>query len=85
LGYGDFGGRCEYTVYASSSEQTDHDIFYKEHPERGESVWTVDGAKGWVKTTPRGFLPQYELVGGELEGAKLEGSSGVSPDRSRLP
>ena len=71
VGYGDFGGDAEYTVYATAPNKRTTTIFYKEHPERGESVWTVDGTKGWVKT-PRGFLPQYELIGGELEGNKLE-------------
>jgi len=71
VGYGDFGGDAEFVVYAKAPNQRTTTISFKDHPERGDSVWTIDGTKGWVKT-PRGFLPDYELIGGELAGAKLE-------------
>ena len=71
IGYGDFGGDGEFTIYAKAPNLKTTTITFKDHPERGDSIWTVDGTKGWVKT-PRGFLPQYELVGGELTGEKLE-------------
>ena len=71
IGYGDFGGDGEFTIYAKSPNKKTTTITFKEHPERGDSIWTVDGTRGWIKT-PRGFLPQYELVGGELTGEKLE-------------
>jgi len=71
IGYGDFGGDGEFTIYAKAPNLKTTTITFKDHPERGDSIWTVDGTKGWVKT-PRGFLPQYELVGGELSGEKLE-------------
>jgi hypothetical protein len=71
VGYGDFGGDGEFTIYAKAPNLKTTTITFKDHPERGDSIWTVDGTKGWIKT-PRGFLPQYELVGGELSGEKLE-------------
>jgi len=70
-GYGGFGGEGEFSLYAKSPNQRTTIIFFKDHPERGESIWTVNGTRGWVKT-PRGFLSQYELTGVELAGAKLE-------------
>ena len=71
IGYGDFGGDGEFSIYAKAPNLKTTTITFKDHPERGDSIWTVDGTKGWVKT-PRGFLPQYELIGGELAGEKLE-------------
>ena len=38
---------------------------------RGDSIWAFDGRSGWIKT-PRGLLSQYELIGEELDGARLE-------------
>jgi hypothetical protein len=70
-GYGGFGGEGEFTLYAKSPNQRTTTISFKDHPERGDSIWTVNGTKGWVKT-PRGFLPQYELTGVELAGERLE-------------
>jgi hypothetical protein len=71
LGYGGFGGDAEFTIYAKAPNQRTVQIRFKEHPERGESVWSFDGRTGWVKT-PRGLLGKYELIGGELDGARLE-------------
>ena len=34
-------------------------------------MWSFDGKAGWIKT-PRGLLGEYELVGSELDGARLE-------------
>ena len=46
-------------------------ITFKDHPERGDSLWAFDGRTGWIKT-PRGLLREFELVGGKLDGARLE-------------
>jgi len=70
-GYGGFGGDGDYTVYAKAPNQRTTIIAFKDHPERGTSVWTFNGTRGWIKT-PRGFLPQFELMGEELVGEKLE-------------
>jgi hypothetical protein len=71
LGYGGFGGDAEFTIYAKAPNQRTVQIRFKDHPERGESVWAFDGRTGWVKT-PRGLLGKYALIGGELDGARLE-------------
>ena len=71
LGYGGFGGDADFTIYAKAPNQKTTLISFKEHPERGESVWAFDGRTGWIKT-PRGLLSDYELVGEELDGERLE-------------
>jgi photosynthetic reaction center cytochrome c subunit len=71
LGYGGFGGDGEFTIFAKAPNQRTTLISFKQHPERGDSVWAVDGRTGWIKT-PRGLLSDYELIGEELDGARLE-------------
>lgn len=34
-------------------------------------MWAFDGRTGWIKT-PLGLLKDYELIGGELDGARME-------------
>ena len=71
VAYGELGGTAEFTVYAKAPDRRTTIITYKDHPDRGTSMWSFDGRAGWVKT-PRGLLGEYELVGSELEGVKLE-------------
>jgi hypothetical protein len=70
-GYGGFGGDGEFAIYAKSPNQRTTQITFKDHPERGDSTWATDGRSGWIKT-PRGLFSMFELVGGELDGARLE-------------
>jgi hypothetical protein len=70
-GYGGFGGQGDFNIYAKAPNQRSVMITFKEHPERGDSIWAFDGRTGWIKT-PRGLLSEYELIGGELDGARLE-------------
>jgi hypothetical protein len=46
-------------------------ILFKDHPERGDSTRAYNGKNGWVNS-PRGLIPQYELQGSELQGARLD-------------
>ena len=71
IGYGEFGGDGDFTIFAKSPNQRTTLITFKEHPDRGDSVWAFDGRTGWIKT-PRGLLGEYELMGEELDGARLE-------------
>jgi photosynthetic reaction center cytochrome c subunit len=71
LGYGGFGGDADFTIFAKAPNQRTVQISFKDHPDRGESVWAFDGRTGWNKT-PRGLLGEYELIGEELDGARLE-------------
>lgn len=70
-GYGGFGGEADFTIFAKSPNQRTTLISFKDHPERGDSVWAFDGTTGWIKT-PRGLLSDYQLVGEELDGERLE-------------
>ena len=70
-GYGEFGGDGDFTIYAKAPNQRTTLITFKDHPDRGDSVWAFDGRTGWIRT-PRGLLADYELIGGELDGARLE-------------
>lgn len=71
LGYFGIGGNGEFTISAKAPNQRTTRITFKDHPERGESTWAFDGAAGWIRT-PRGLLGEFELAGGELDGARLE-------------
>ena len=70
IGYGDLGGNADFTLFAKSPNQRAIVISYKD-TQRPTSSWSFDGRSGWIKT-PRGLLGEYELVGGELNGARFE-------------
>ena len=70
IGYGDLGGNADFSLFARSPNQRAIVISYKD-TQRPSSVWSFDGRSGWIKT-PRGLLGEYELVGSELDGARLE-------------
>jgi photosynthetic reaction center cytochrome c subunit len=70
LGYGDLGGNADFTMLAKTPNQRATLITYKD-TQRPASVWAFDGRAGWIKT-PRGLLGEYELIGSELDGARLE-------------
>jgi len=70
LGYGDLGGNADFTMLAKSPNQRATLITYKD-TQRPASIWAFDGRTGWIKT-PRGLLGEYELIGSELDGARLE-------------
>jgi hypothetical protein len=71
VAYGELGGTAEFNIFAKAPGQRTAIITYKDHPERGTSVWSFDGRAGWMKT-PRGLLGEYELIGSELDGVRLE-------------
>jgi len=71
VGYGELGGNAQFQVFAKAPNQRSILITYTDHPERPSSTWVFDGRTGWINT-PRGLLGEYELVGGELDGARLE-------------
>ena len=71
VAYGELGGNAEFTIDAKAPNQRATKITYKDHPDRGTSIWTYDGRTGWIKT-PRGLLGEYELIGSELDGVRLE-------------
>jgi photosynthetic reaction center cytochrome c subunit len=75
VAYGELGGTAEFTIFAKAPNQRTALIIYKDHPERGSSSWSFDGRAGWIKT-PRGLLGEYELMGSELDGVRLEAQLG---------
>jgi photosynthetic reaction center cytochrome c subunit len=75
VGYEGLGGNGAFTVYAKSPDQKTTQIFFKEHPDRGTSSWAFDGRAGWM-SVPRGLLGEYELDGGNLDGARVEAQLG---------
>jgi photosynthetic reaction center cytochrome c subunit len=70
VGYGDLGGNADFTMMAKTPNQRATLISYKD-TQRPASIWAFDGRTGWIKT-PRGLLGDYELIGSELDGARLE-------------
>jgi photosynthetic reaction center cytochrome c subunit len=71
VGYGELGGNAAFSIFAKAPNQRAILITYTDHPERPSSTWVFDGKTGWINT-PRGLLGEYELTGGELDGARLE-------------
>ncbi len=70
-GYEGLGGGGSFTIYAKSPDMRTTQILFKDHPERGDSTRAYNGKNGWVNS-PRGLIPQYELQGSELQGARLD-------------
>lgn len=71
VGFGEFGGTADFTIFAKAPDKRTTLINYKEHPDRGESLWTISGNTGFIKT-PRALLRDYQIVGEELNAAKFE-------------
>lgn len=70
-GYEGLGGGGTVQIFAKAPDQRTTIIQFKDHPDRGDSTRTFNGRVGWIKT-PRALLKEYELVGSELDGAKLD-------------
>ena len=70
-GYEKLGGGATFEIYSQAPDKHTVAITFKDHPERGDSVRTFDGKQGWIRT-PRGLFTDYELVGTELNGARVD-------------
>ncbi len=71
VGYEGLGGGGSFQILAKGPDQRATLITFKDHPERGDSIRSYNGRTGWVKS-PRGLLPEFELTGTDLEGARLD-------------
>jgi hypothetical protein len=71
VGYEGLGGEGEFNIYAKSPNQKTTEISFKDHPDRGKSIWAFDGRTGWI-TTPRGLLGEYEVTGSGLDGVRFD-------------
>src|SRR2546426_7512565 len=71
VGFGGFGGGGRVQIFAKFPDQRATWIDFPNEPARGVSVRTYDGREGWLRT-PLTVLGEYELTGGELDGARLD-------------
>jgi hypothetical protein len=71
LGFGGFGGGGEVQIFAKAPDQRTVLIEFKDNPERGDSIRTFNGHAGWIKT-PLAVLGEYQVSGGDLDGARLD-------------
>jgi hypothetical protein len=71
LGFGGFGGGGRVEIDAKAPNQRSTVIDFPDAPGRDASVRSFDGRVGWMKT-PLSVLGEYQLSGGELDGALLD-------------
>ncbi len=71
VSFGGFGKGGKVEIYAKYPDQRATFIVFPDEPGRGDSVRTYDGHVGWLRT-PLTVLAEYELTGGELDGARLD-------------
>jgi hypothetical protein len=71
VGYEGLGGQGEFNIYAKSPNMKTTEISFKDHPDRGKSIWAFNGRTGWI-TTPRGLLGEYEVTGTGLDGVRFD-------------
>jgi hypothetical protein len=71
VGYEGLGGGGSFQILAKFPNMRAVIIEFKDHPERGDSARIFDGRAGLIKS-PRGLLGQYEAVGSELDGQRLD-------------
>ena len=70
VGFGGFGGAGQVEIYARFPDQRATLIAFPKNPDR-RTTRTYNGREGWPET-PLTVLGQYELTGGELDGARLD-------------
>jgi len=71
VGFGGFGGGGRVQIFAKFPDQRATLIDFPESPERGDSIRAFNGREGWLRT-PLTVLGEYQLTGGELDGATLD-------------
>jgi hypothetical protein len=71
LGFAGFGGGAQVQIFAKAPNQRTVLIEFKDDPGRGDSTRTFNGRAGWIKT-PLAVLTEYEVSGGDLDGARLD-------------
>jgi len=71
VGFGGFGGGGQVQVFAKFPDQRATFIEFAKAADRGENIRTYNGREGWLKT-PITVLKEYELIGSELDGARLD-------------
>src|SRR5215470_9422762 len=71
VGFGGFGGGGAVEIVAKAPDKRATIILFKEETGRGDQIRTYDGRTGWVRT-PLNVLGEFQLVGGDLDGARLD-------------
>jgi hypothetical protein len=71
LGYEGLGGGGTFQIFAKAPDHRATLIVFKDHPERGDSTRAYNGKEAWNKT-PRAAVPEYQLVGSELNGVRVD-------------
>jgi len=70
-GFGGFGGDGDAEIVAKAPDKRSTIILFKKETGRGDQMRTYDGKTGWVRT-PLNILGEYELQGGDLDGARFD-------------
>jgi len=70
-GFGGFGKGGQVEIAGKFPDQRVTSIVFPKEPERGNSIRAFDGHDAWLRT-PLTVLSEYQLTGGELDGAKLD-------------
>ena len=71
VGFGGFGGGGQVQIFAQFPNQRATIMDFPASPDRGNSIRTFNGHEGWLRT-PLTILKEYQLTGGELDGATLD-------------
>src|SRR5260370_14947160 len=71
VGFGGFGGGGDVELDAQAPDKRAAIIVFKDAPGRGDQIRTYDGKTGWVRT-PLNVLGEFQLSGGDLDGARLD-------------
>ena len=71
VGFGGFGGGGAVEVVAKAPDKRSTIILFKEETGRGDQIRSYDGKIGWVRT-PLNVLGEYQLSGGDLDGARFD-------------
>ena len=71
-GFGGLGGDAVVRYYAQAPDKRATIVSFPKDPSnRGDETRTFDGTTGWV-SVPHAVVEQYQLAGGELDGARLD-------------
>jgi photosynthetic reaction center cytochrome c subunit len=70
-GFGGFGGGGAVEIAAKAPDKRATIILFKAETGRGDQIRTYDGKTGWVRT-PLNVLGEYQLIGGDLDGARFD-------------
>jgi hypothetical protein len=70
-GFGGFGGGGEVEIAAKAPDKRSTIVLFKEETGRGDQIRSYNGKTGWVRT-PLNILGEYQLQGGDLDGARFD-------------